>query len=287
MKIILLIITLVQYSLYCYAQYGSVPYDEVIKMKDMTLVVKADQYGEQHKEEVKKAFDNCWHFCKVMIIDTDEEWKALKKQQDIVYFGSWGDIDARAKWYTIVKYGGGYRDAYALVPISQHIYPEETNGEKVNESDVYVNFLPLVLMTMNNYLQDVADKKITGDKFKDLQKSAEAYYNSRAPELKQEEILVFPTPYIINKNVTAEKITEKFPYKSRIISFDEYIKAVGEGAIPESRKDLFLVIDGGYYLSVINAADGKVYYTHDNAPLVHIATSTMKPLAESIDGQVK
>lgn len=113
-----------------------------------------------------------------------------------------------------------------MVPIRQHIYPEETNGEKVNESDVYVNFLPLVLMTMNNYLQDVADKKIAGDKFKDLQKSAEAYYNSRAPELKQVELLVFPTAYIINKNVTAEKITEKFPYKSRIISFDEYIKAV-------------------------------------------------------------
>lgn len=55
--------------------------------------------------------------------------------------------------------------------------------------------------------------------------------------------------------------------------------AVSEGAIPENKKDLFLVIDGGYYISVINAANGKAYYTHDNAPLVHIGPPTMKPLA--------
>lgn len=54
MKSVFLTITLLFCTLNLMAQYGALSHEDVIKMKDMTLVVKVDHYGERHKEKVKK-----------------------------------------------------------------------------------------------------------------------------------------------------------------------------------------------------------------------------------------
>src|SRR5262249_8522594 len=161
-----LIILLPISATYCFAQYGCRSAEDVMKMKNMTVVITTDLFGQEYTEFVKKAFENCWHFCPYRIVDGDKEWDAVKNDKNVVFFGSLSEADEKAHWFILRPSNGTFREAYALFPLSHHIYPDDKDLEKQYKTPndlnraVYVKLLPIVLMTMEHYLQDVINGKV-------------------------------------------------------------------------------------------------------------------------------